>query len=171
MIKKLIVMSLLLSIIGAIGLSEASDAKLIGNVSKETNSETLQKASHNDTDAFYKDLLKLTLSQFNDDLNQSSLILDEFIRKNISSRDAMVASTSLYVLTSHSLSSINQTQPPKKYVTYFNFTIRALENLEEYLWNMGKFYETSKTGYAITARMNFNTSMYYYEKGREGFDV
>jgi hypothetical protein len=83
----------------------------------------------------------------------------------------MVASTSLYVLTSHTLNSINQTQPPKKYATYFNFTIRALENLEEYLWNMGKFYETSKTDYAITARMNFNTSMYYYEKGREGISL
>jgi hypothetical protein len=36
---------------------------------------------------------------------------------------------------------------------------------------MGKFYETSKTDYAITARMNFNTSMYYYEKGREGISL
>jgi hypothetical protein len=171
MIRKLLVMSLLLSTIGAIGLSEASSVKQIGNGSKGTNVEALQKASQNVTDALYLDLLKLTLSQFNDDLNESSFILDEFIRKNISSKDAMVASTSLYVLTSHSLNSINQTQPPKKYATYFNFTIRALENLEEYLWNMGKFYETSKTGYAITARMNFNTSMYYYEKGREGISL
>jgi flagellar hook-basal body complex protein FliE len=168
MIRKLLVMSLLMSTIGAIGLSEASGAKLIGNSSKETNVEALQKASQNMTDASYKDLLQQSLGQFNDDLNQSSFILDEYIRKNISRRDAMVASTSLYVLTSHSLDSINQTQPPKKYATYFNFTIHALENLKDYLWNMGKFYETSKTDYAITARINFNDSMYYYEKGREG---
>ena len=171
MIRKLLVMFLLLSTIGALGLSEASSVKQIGNGSKETNVEALQKASQNVTDAPYIDLLKLTLRQFNDDLNQSSLILDEFIKKNISSRDAMIASTSLYVLTSHSLNSINQTQPPKKYATNFNFTIRALENLEEYLWNMGKFYETGKIGYAITARINFNTSMNYYEKGREGISL
>jgi hypothetical protein len=155
MIRKLLVMSLLMSTIGAIGLSEASGTKLIGNISKEPKVEVLQKTSQNVTDAPYKDLLQRALGQFNDDLNQSSLILDEFIRKNISRRDAMVASTSLYVLTSHSLDSINQTQPPKKYATYFNFTIQALENLRDYLWNMVKFYETSKTDYAITARINF----------------
>lgn len=168
MIRKLLVMSLLMSMIGAIGSSEASDARLTGNNSLETNVGPVQKASQNVVDASYKELLQQTLSQFNDDLNQSSLILDEFIRKNISKRDAMVASASLYVLTSHSLDSINQTQPPKKYTTNFDFTIRALENLKDYLWNMGKFYETSKTDYAINARINFNDSMYYYEKGREG---
>jgi len=168
MIRKLLVMSLLISTIGAIGLSEASGVKLISNSSKETNIKTLQKASKNMTDASFKDILQQTLGQFNDDLNQSSFVLDEFIRKNISRRDAMVSTTSLYVLTSHSLDSINKTQPSKKYATYFNFTIHALENLRDYLWNMGKFYETSKTDYAITARINFNDSMYYYEKGREG---
>jgi hypothetical protein len=168
MIRKLLVLSLLMSTIGAVGLSDASGVKQISNSSKETNVEALQKTSQNMTDAYYKDLLQQLLGQFNDDLNQSSFILDEYIRKNISRRDAMVASTSLYVLTSHSLDSINQTQPSKKYATYFNFTIQALENLKDYLWNMGKFYETSKTEYAITARINFNDSMYYYEKGREG---
>ena len=168
MIRKVLVMSLLMSMIGAIGLSEASGVKLIGNSSNELKAEALQKASQNVTDAPYKDLLQQALGQFRDDLNQSSFILDEFIRKNISRRDAMVASTSLYVLTSHSLDSINQTQPPKKYATYFNFTIQALENLRDYLWNMGKFYETSKTDYALDARIKFNDSMYYYEKGREG---
>jgi hypothetical protein len=79
----------------------------------------------------------------------------------------MAASTSLYLLTSHSLNSFNRTQPPKEYANYSNFAIRALKNLDDYLWNMGKFYETSKIGYAITARMNFNASMYYYEKARK----
>jgi hypothetical protein len=168
MIKKLLVISLLLSLIIAAGLSDASGLKQNLNRSNETNHEASQKVSLNTTDAFYRDLLTQTLSQYNDDLNQSSIILDEFIKKNISNRDAMVASTSLYALSYHSLNSINQTQPPKKYANNFNSTIRAIENLEEYLWNMGKFYETSKTSYAITARLNFNASMHYYEKGREG---
>jgi hypothetical protein len=75
MIEKLLAMSLLLSTIGAVGLSEASDAKFTGNGLKEANVEALQKDSQNVTNASYKDLLKLTLSQFNDDLNQSSSIL------------------------------------------------------------------------------------------------
>jgi flagellar hook-basal body complex protein FliE len=167
-IRELLVMSLLMFTIAATGLSEDSGAKLIGTNSKETSVEALQKASQNVTDAPYKDLLQQSLGQFNENLNQSSFILDQFIRKKISRRDAMVASTALYVLNSHSIDSINLTKPTKKYVTYFNFTIHALENLRDYLWNMGKFYETSKTDYAITARINFNDSMYYYEKGREG---
>jgi hypothetical protein len=73
-----------MSTIGAIGLSEASSTKLIGNSPKETNVESLQKASQNMTDASYKDLLQQSLGQYKDDLNQSSFILDEYIRKNIS---------------------------------------------------------------------------------------
>ena len=46
-----------------------------------------------------------------------------------------------------------------------------LKNLDDYLWNMGKFYETSKIGSAITARMNFNFSMLLLQEGHKGINI
>jgi len=111
------------------------------------------------------------LSQFNDDLNESSFILDEFHKKEYFEQRCNGCKYVIVCTNFPYLEFYQSDTTTKKYATYFNFTIRALENLEEYLWNMGKFYETSKTDYAITARMNFNTSMYYYEKGREGISL
>ena len=102
--------------------------------------------------------------QFSEDLNQSSYILDEFVRKNISGRDAMIATSSLFVMTSHTMENVEDSAPPEKYLIYHNNTLQGLGALREYLWNMAKFYETNKISYAIRARDNFNKSLYYYGK-------
>ncbi len=167
-LKKLCSILLLLFIIGSALLSGASGEKVVIDVSKEASGGAQQNASHNNTESFYKNLLKQTLGQFNDDLNQSSLILDEFVKKNISNREAMIASTSLYVLTSQTLESFNITKPPKEYSNNYNSTINALTSLKAYFWNIAKFYETSNVAYAKYARKNFNASLYYYEKGLLG---
>jgi hypothetical protein len=165
--KELLAMFLLLALVVSATIAEAAGVKSNVTNPKEINVRSQQIAPQNSTDSFFKDLLRITLSQYNDDLNQSSFILDGFIKKNISSRDAMIASTSLYVLTSYTIDYINQTKPPKKYAIYFNSTTQALINLRVYLWNIAKYYETGKTPYAISAREYFNSSLYYYQKASQ----
>ncbi len=132
------------AVIGIMGLAEGSS---------ESNNSTI-----------YKSILIQALNQYDEDLNSSSYILDEFVKKNISSNDAMIATTSLFILASHTLETIKTAKLPPEYADYHNDTIRALEYLREYLWDMAKFYETNEISYALSARDNFNSSLYYYEK-------
>ena len=121
-------------------------------------------SSESDNSSIYRNILIQALTQYDEDLNSSSYILDEFVKKNISSNDAMIATTSLFVLASHTLEKIEVAKLPLEYAGYHNDTIRALEYLREYLWDMAKFYETNDISYALSARDNFNSSLYYYDK-------
>ncbi|NMC10656.1 MAG: hypothetical protein GYA39_06760 [Methanothrix sp.] len=123
-------------------------------------------SSEGNNSSIYRNILIQALTQYDEDLNSSSYILDEFVKKNISSNDAMIATTSLFILASHTLETIEFAKLPLEYEDYHNDTIRALEYLREYLWDMAKFYETNEIGYAFSARDNFNSSLYYYEKGK-----
>lgn len=121
-------------------------------------------SSEGNNSSIYKNILLQALTQYEEDLNISSYILDEFVKKNISSNDAMIATTSLFILASHTLEMIEAAKLPLEYADYHNDTIRALKYLREYLWDMAKFYETNEISYALSAKENFNNSIYYYEK-------
>jgi hypothetical protein len=117
-------------------------------------------------ESIYKKLLNSTLAQYNEDLNYSSNILDDFIKENITGREAMVATVSLSVLASQTVDGFRSSNPDKNYSNSYNNTILAFSSLRGYLWNISKFYETEKTAYAIKARESFNSSLKYYEKAR-----
>ncbi|MDM7939572.1 MAG: hypothetical protein QUS07_04435 [Methanothrix sp.] len=123
-------------------------------------------SSEGNNSSIYRNILIQALTQYDEDLNSSSYILDEFVKKNISSNDAMIATTSLFILASHTLETIEDAELPLEYAIYHNDMIQALEYLREYLWDLAKFYETNEISYALSAKDNFNSSLYYYEKGK-----
>jgi hypothetical protein len=108
--------------------------------------------------------MELIWAQYLDDLNYSSYILDEFVKNKINGRESMDSTMTLFVMTSQTVDMLDQIKPPAKHAQYHNDTLNALVNLEGYLWNMAKFYETNRRVYAVQAHDNFNRSMSYYEK-------
>ena len=49
-------------------------------------------------------------------------------------------------------------------LAYHDNSKQALVDLEGYLWNMVKFYETNRRVYAMLAHDNFNKSLSHYAK-------
>ena len=115
--------------------------------------------------SIYLDLMELVWIQYMEDLNYSSYILDEFVKKKINGREAMTSTMTLFTLTSQTVDMLDKIEPPSTFMQYHNYTLEALINLEGYLWNMAKFYETNRRVYAMQAHDNFNESMNYYEMG------
>ena len=124
-----------------------------------------------ENESAYKEFLNTTWSQYMDDLNYSSVILSGFVKKNLTNREAMISTTSLFVLTAQTDSAMDNVKPIQKYSNSHNDTLQALSNLEGYLWNIAKFYETDNTIYAIKARSDFNKSLSFYEKAHEEFKL
>jgi hypothetical protein len=148
-------------------LGGAEEPKKLGKPLSDGGILISQDIAKDHNESNYSELLGRTWSQYNEDLNQSSFILNEFVKKNITNSEAMTATTSLYVLNSFTLEQMNREKPPNRYEINHNSTLRALEALRLYLWNMAKFYETNRISYAIDARENFNSSLYYYNMEKE----
>jgi hypothetical protein len=110
----------------------------------------------------YNKAMDQVWDQYNEEFNYSSSILDEYVTKNISSREAFSSTISLFVLNKETLNAIMLIRPPQEYSEKHNISIYAMVNLEDFLWNMAKYYETEKKIYAIQARGKFNESIYYY---------
>jgi hypothetical protein len=132
---------------------------------RESRANWLQGNNGDLNDSTYLNLMELVRTQYQEDLNYSSYILDEFVKKKIDARAAMTTTMTLFILTSETVDMVDQIKPPAKFKEYQNTTQLALINLEGYLWNMVKFYETNRRVYAMQAHDNFNNSMSYYEKG------
>jgi hypothetical protein len=75
---------------------------------------TSNGAAKLDNESISRALLNSTWAQYQEDLNYSSVILAKFLKKNITGRDAMIATTSLFLLTSQTLANLNKLRPPKK---------------------------------------------------------
>lgn len=132
---------------------------------RESGAYWLQGNNEDLNDSTYLDLMELVRTQYQEDLNYSSYILDEFVKKKIDARAAMTTTMTLFILTSETVDMVDQIRPPARFEEYQNTTQLALINLEGYLWNMVKFYETNRRVYAMQAHDNFNNSMNCYEKG------
>jgi len=111
----------------------------------------------------YKQAMDRVWKQYNDDLNYSSLILDQFVRKNISSKEAFVSTISIYILNKETLNAINLIAPPESYWENHNTSISILIDIGDFYWNMAKYYETQDRIYAIQARTKYNQSSYDYD--------
>ncbi|MDF0593685.1 hypothetical protein P0O24_08820 [Methanotrichaceae archaeon M04Ac] len=133
------------------------------------SSETLSHITERQNGLHYIEEMTDIRVQYNEDLGYSSDILDEFVKKNITNRDAVMVTMAILVLASRTKDAASRIDPPDDYVKYHFYVQRSLDYLEEYLWNMGKFYETGNNAYAILARDAFNLSVYYYERSIEEF--
>lgn len=131
----------------------------------ESRANWQQSNNGNLNDSMYLGLMELVRTQYLEDLNYSSYILDEFVQKKIDAGQAMTSTMTLFILTSETVDMVDQIKSPAKFEEYKNTIQLALVNLEGYLWNMVKFYETNRRVYAMQAHDNFNRSMSYHQEG------
>jgi len=162
-----ILITVLLLVLGISNVLSAVQVPQGLNASQQGGNGTVLNVIPVENESIYRELSKTIWIQYKEDLHYSSSILDEFMGKKITSREAMIATTSTIVLTSRTIETVSKMNPPDKYVRYHNYTINALEHLDNYLWYMSKFYETGEYNYILEAGTSFNSSIYYYEKGIE----
>ncbi len=115
----------------------------------------------------YLNLSNAVWNMYSEDLIYASQILDEFVKNNISSRNAMMATTSVYILDSITASNVDKVNPPEKFILLHRDTAQAFNYLEGYLWNLAKYYETGAGKYASIARDSFNSSILFKGKAEE----
>ena len=126
--------------------------------------EQTNNASNNVS--IYMHISNAVWTEYQENLNYSSKMLDEFVKGNMSKREAMVATTSLFTLASQTSESIVRVSPPAEFEDYHNYTLGTLVYFEEYLWCLAKFYETNDSDYAIRASDNFNTSVSFHKTAK-----
>lgn len=112
----------------------------------------------------YLNLMEVVKIQYLEDLNYSSYVLDEFVNKRIEPREAMASTMTLFALTEKTVNMVDLIEPPSNLIAYHDNSKQALVDLEGYLWNMVKFYETNRRVYAMLAHDSFNKSLSHYAK-------
>lgn len=172
MLKRITATVLLLAMLGLVWTSNAVDNTTApGNVRGPALASASQPAVNGGAvlmnESSYRSFLGTVQSMYREDFNYSGRILENYVNKTISERDAMVATTSIFILTSHSVALLEANKPPAAYASTYDNTFQALVNLRAFLWNMSKFYETSKNSYLVQARKDLNESVSYYKIGRE----
>lgn len=137
----------------------------------EAQKDTLTSGSPVDEETAYVNSSDIAWHQYSEDLFASSVVLNDFVQKNITRREAMTETMGIYLLSFQAVSQLNQLKPPERYSTYHNYTILSMTGLQWYLWNMAKFYETGNSGYAMVARDNFNSTKSWRDKALEERDM
>ena len=116
------------------------------------------------TEGNYSQISRAAWFDYANDLDYSSQVLNEYANKNLSQSEAIQSIMAIYSLAGRTESNLARAVPPKKYVKYQNYTFNAVENFRLYLWNLGKFVETSYASYGITAQTCLNQSLDYRQK-------
>jgi hypothetical protein len=172
MLTKITAAILLLALFGIVWTSDAIDgANASVGIGAPGQAPALQLALNSGAlimnESSYKSFLGMVQGMYREDFNYSGGILENYVNKTISDRDAMVATTSVFILTSHSIALLETNRPPKIYENTYNNTLLGMTYLRAFLWNMSKFYETNKNFYLVQARKNLNDSVSYYKTGQE----
>lgn len=170
MLKRITATVLLLAMLGLVWTSGAQDnATASGSVgvSGSASQPVMNAGAASMNESSYRSFLGTVQSMYREDFNYSGNVLENYVNKTISERDAMVATTSIFILTSQSVALLETNKPPETYMSAYNNTFQALVNLRAFLWNMSKFYETRKNSYLVRARNNLNESVSYYKVGQE----
>lgn len=150
------------------GANAATLLKSRGSAAAESSSVAPSSSDEQPVDdATYLNHTDFVWSQYAEDLQFSSDILDGYVRKEITREQAMAATMAAYMMTFQQLSSLNGVTPPEKFKEYQNYTANSVGYLQWYLWYMAKFYETNKSTYAVWAYQSFNTTRDYREKALE----
>lgn len=170
MLKGITAAVLLLALLGMVWISDAVDN---ATASREPGLTSASPKSLNGeavpmNESSYRSFLGMVQAMYREDFNYSGSVLENYVNKTISEKEAMVATTSIFVLTSQSAALLETNKPPNVYASAYNNTLLALTNLRAFLWNMSKFYETNKGLYLTQARKSLNESVSYYKAGQEG---
>jgi hypothetical protein len=172
MVTRIMAAILLLAIFGIVWTSDAIDgANASVGIGAPGQAPALQPALNSGAaimnESSYKSFLSMVQGMYREDFNYSGGILENYVNKTISDSDALVATTSIFILTSHSIALLETNKPPKIYENTYNNTLLGMTYLQAFLWNMSKFYETNKNFYLVQARKNLNDSVSYYKTGQE----
>lgn len=133
---------------------------LISGQGKDSlNEKLIVQQALKSNESTYKNISGQTWLEYHDDLNYSSMILNDYVKKNISSKEAMLYAVSLHSLVGQTTVNLNSVEPPQKYKSYHNYTLTALLDLHSYLFYLAKFYETNNPRYAVMARHYFNQTL------------
>lgn len=168
MLKGITAAVLLLALLGLVWISDAIDNATVSiEPGLASGSPTSASGAVLMNESSYRSFLGTVQSMYREDFNYSGSVLENYVNKTISEKDAMVATSSIFILTSHSLALLDINKPPKVYESAYNNTHMAMTNLRSFLWNMSKFYETNKGYYLTQARKNLNESVSYYKASQE----
>lgn len=167
MLKRITAAVLLLALLGLVWISDAVDNATVSREPGPASGSSMSAGPTPMNESSYRNFLGTIQSMYREDFNYSGSVLENYVNKTISEKEAMVATTSIFILTSHSLALLDINKPPKVYESAYNNTRMAMINLNSFLWNMSKFYETNKGSYLIQARRNLNESVSYYKASQE----
>jgi hypothetical protein len=160
----------LIAVLSFLALSNGSETMTAREASEgqsQVHYGTILKIMQSDNKSTYKNEIGLAWNQYTGYSKYSAKTLDEFLKRNISSNEAMYTLTSLYVLQSKAIDDVNRLKPPKEYADYHNNTLNAMAYLREYLWDIAMYCETRERYYAIQGLGNYNQSVKFAEKVSE----
>jgi len=114
----------------------------------------------------YINLSNAALAYYSQDLNYSSIVVDQFTKGSIGGREAMTATTTLYVLSLKTYVDLAAISRPsgEAYDTYNNDLAQTFGNYQMYLWLLMKYFETGDKSYATAAASKINDSYTYFQK-------
>jgi hypothetical protein len=150
MLRKMIVLGILF-VLATVACSAISEGQM-------------ENAEEQMNESAYRQVSDTILIEFNEDLNYSSIVLDGFVKGEITREQALSSTASVIMLTINTINTANRVNPPDKFADYHNYIILMLTDLQQYAWNLAKFYETEKSNYAIQARSHYNNSIENYDK-------
>jgi hypothetical protein len=104
------------------------------------------------------------LTGLEEDSAFSSAILTKYAEKNITDNEALALTMAVYNVITHAKDMLSSFSPPKKYEEYHKNILSLMTCSQNYLWNMGRFYETHKVDYVRQARNSYNLSIIYHDK-------
>lgn len=157
----------LIAMLSFLGLSTGSDTMATKGGSdgqSQVQYGTILKIMQSENKSTYQNEMTMAWSQYTGHSKYSAKTLDEFLKRNISSNEAMYTLTSLYILQSKTINNINLLEPPKEYANYHNNTLNAMTYLREYLWDLAMYCETRDGYYATQGLENYNESTKFAEK-------
>jgi len=139
---------------------------LIGSASSQSRDAMKIGATGVVNESMYINTSHNVIAYYAEDLAYSTDIFDKYVAKNISSRDAMVATTSLYSLSSDVVQSFASLNPPigSDYKAYQQSLLQTWVDFRTFLWFMAKYYETGNMPYISQAQKSVNSSIQNFYK-------
>jgi hypothetical protein len=133
----------------------------------QINNESYPNEQNNSTaapDQSYSIAMGMVWSQYSEDIKYLNDVLNDYVTKNITSREALQSTTSIYILTSDTLNTVAQLKPPEEEAKDYSNALNAVAYLKFSVWNLAKFFETNNTLYSKMAREDYNMSAGFYSK-------
>ncbi|HWQ20469.1 MAG TPA: hypothetical protein VN455_11870 [Methanotrichaceae archaeon] len=150
------------AVVVALLLGTATSMGLVKDKS-ESQGSTLSQGNTSSSDLEnYTATMSMVWKGYSEDMKYMNVILEGYLKKNISSLEAMNGATSLYILSGDTLSTLAVLKAPQNYTEDRMNAINAVQYLRISLWNLGKYFETKDRMYSNTSLKSYNESVRYF---------